>query len=294
MRTLIYSLDTALKNLWREKWINILSVLSISVSLLILGTFLVLTLNVESFISKWFNDFGIVVYMDKGISKDEEETLKEFFQQDRDISSLKYISREEAFAELQDILGADNSMLESVKGNPLPSSFELKLKKEVLSPSLLKQKAALIRKVSGVDDVQFGEKWLASLVRTKMIFRAFALFLGVSLLTAIIFISYSTIKILFYRRMEEIDTLKLLGATRRFIRLPFLIEGIIIGALGGAVCSLLLSFAYRFITSRLIEIMPVIKTSVLSLPADILLSGPVAGALLCLIGSHFAAGKIRY
>jgi cell division transport system permease protein len=294
MRRLFYSFDTAFKNLWREKWINILSALSISIGLLILSTFLILTVNIESFINTWFNDFGIVIYLEKDISKDEEKTLKAFFQDDSDISSMKYISREEAFRDLQEILGENNSMLESVKENPLPSSFELKLKRDVLDPSLLKQKAALIKSVSGVDDVQFGKKWLTSLVRTTMIFRSIALILGASLLTAIIFISYSTIRILFFRRVEEIETLKLLGATRGFIRLPFLIEGIIIGALGGAACSLALSFAYHFVTSRLIELLPAIKASVFSLPVDILLSGPAAGAMLCLIGSHLAVGKIRY
>jgi len=94
--------------------------------------------------------------------------------------------------------------------------------------------------------------------------------------------------------MEEIETLKMLGATRRFIRLPFQIEGIIIGALGGAVCSVSLYIAHHFITLRMIEIIPALSSALPLLHADIFMYGPAAGVLLSLIGSHLAIGKIRY
>lgn len=294
MRTLMYSSDTALKNLWREKWINLLSTLSISVILMILAAFLILSANIESVINTLFNDFSIIVYMDAGIGKDEEEAVKTLLMQDRDITSLKYISKEDALTELQRILGTDNSLLESVDSNPLPSSFELKLKRKSLSPAIVKQKAEIILQMPGVDDVQSGEKWLTFFIRAIGTLRAFALIIGSALLTAVIFISYSTIKILFFRREEEINTLKMLGATKRFIRLPFLIEGIIIGTLGGAICSSVIFLTYPSITSKLVELLPAIKTSLFYLPPKIFLSGPAAGALLSLTGSHLAVGKIKY
>lgn len=294
MRTLLYSYDTALQNLWREKWISLLAALSISAVMLILAAFLILTANIESFINKWFNDFRIIVYMDEGIGKDEEDRLKTLFQQDSDITSLNYISKEDALIELQNILGTDNSLLESIDSNPLPSSFELKLKREALNPAFVKRKAAAILQIPGVDDVQSGEKWLTSFIRITRALRAFALITGSGLLTAVIFISFSTIKILFFRREEEINNLKTLGATRGSIRLTFLIEGIIIGTLGGAVCSSVILFSYPAITSKLIELMPEIGASLFHLPLDMLLFGPIVGALLSLTGSFIAVGKIKY
>lgn len=294
MRTMMYSSDTALKNLWRDKWINILSTLSISVVLLILASFLILTVNTESFITTWFKDFSIIVYMDDGIGKDEEDALRTSLLQDSDITSLKYISKEDALMELQRILGTDSSLLESVDSNPLPSSFELKLKTRALNPAIISQKTELILQIPGVDDVQSGEKWITLFNKATGAVRAFMLLIGAALLTAVTFISYSTIKILFFRREEEINTLKMLGATKRFIRLPFLIEGIIIGALGGAVCSSVIYFSYPFISLKLIALLPAIKTSLFYLPPKILLSGPAVGALLSLTGSHLAVGKIKY
>ncbi|MBI4826857.1 MAG: ABC transporter permease [Nitrospirae bacterium] len=294
MRTLLYSYDAALQNLWREKWINLLAALSISTVMLILAAFLILTANIESFTNKYFNDFRIIVYMDEGIGKDEEDRLKTLFRQDSDISSVKHISKEDALAELQKALGTDNSLLESVDSNPLPSSFELKLKRGALRPALVKQKAAMILQIPGVDDVQSGEKWLASFVRITRALRAFALITGSALFTAVIFISFSTIKILFSRRKEEKNNLKMPDATRGSIRLTFLLEGIIIGTLGGAVCSSVILFSYPAITSKLIELLPETGTSLFHLPLDMLLFGPIAGALLSLTGSFIAVGKNKY
>ncbi len=294
MRILVYSSNTAVKNLMREKWINILSALSISVVMMILGAFMITSYNVDAFIKSWFSDFNIIVYLDKDISADQEEDLKNFLRKDLDTISMKFISSEEALAGMKEALGTDSSLLDAVEGNPLPSSIELKIKKSVLNTTLLNQKAAMIRQLSGVKEVQFGEKWITSLLRASKAVRALSLLVGSLLLTAIIFISYTTIKILFFRRKEEIETMKMLGATKRFIRLPFQIEGLIIGAVAGALCSVSLFAANHFILLRMTEILPALGPSLPVLQLELFLSGPAAGALLSLIGSHIAIGKIRY
>ena len=233
MRVLLYSIQSALKNLWMEKWINILTTLSVGVGLLILSTFVTVTLNMDSVLKRWARSFGIVVYLDDNISAEATGTVREFFRQDPDILEVTFISEDEAIKELRTILGKDASILDDLKDNPLPSSFELKLKRALLEPVFVKKKAEEIEKISGVAQVQYGEKWLASLSTVSRIMKASAIFMGGAILIAIIFITYNTIKIFFYRRKEEIETLKLLGATKAFIRLPFLIEGLVIGLLGG-------------------------------------------------------------
>ncbi|MBI4844608.1 MAG: ABC transporter permease [Nitrospirae bacterium] len=294
MRNVMYSLETACSNTWRDKWMNLLSAFLICSGLAIFGSFLILSFNMESAVRKWFNDFSIVIYLNKGISSDEEEALKNFFIQDSDVLSLRYISKEEALLELKDMLGAGSRVLESVEENPLPSSFEIKMKREILIPALLRQKTALFSKVPGVNEIQFGEEWLESLIRTSMILKSLLLITGTALASTVIFISYGTIRILFYRRMDEIETLKLLGATRRFIRMPFLMEGMIIGTAGGALCSLSLFASYRLVSLRLMELMPSLKAFLVTMPEGIFFYGPAAGAVLSFIGSYFAVGKIKY
>jgi cell division transport system permease protein len=294
LRTLIYSLQSAFKSIWHEKWINLLTILSVSVGLLILSTFVTATLNVDSVLKRWSRSFGLVVYLDEQLSKNEENELKHFFQQDTDVVEVIYISKERAVKELSDTLGENAQILEDLNENPLPSSFELKLRRELLESALVKKKAALIEQMAGVEEVQYGEKWLSSLNTLSEILKVSAIFLGCATLIAIIFITYNTIKIFFYRRKDEIETLKLLGATRRFIRMPFLIEGLFIGLLGGIIGSLTLLGIHSLIAFKGVEFMPSIKSILISVPMQIYMSVPAVGALMSFIGSFIAVGKIKY
>ncbi|MEF9426195.1 MAG: ABC transporter permease [Candidatus Mariimomonas ferrooxydans] len=294
MRIFLYAFQTAIKNLWCEKWINILTMLTIAVGLLILGTFVLITLNMNSSLKRWSKGFGLVVYLEENLSSDKADFLKKYFQKDSDVVDIKYISKEAALKELKQTLGTTTQILEGFEENPLPSSFELKLKREVLDPVRIKQKAVQIEKLNGVEDVQYGEKWLSSLNTMTMGMKIIVVLLGSVIFVAIAFSTYSTIKILFYRRIDEIETLKLLGATRAFIRFPFLLEGIFIGTLGGVVGFLGLSAVYYFTTAKIIEFMPLVGGMIIFFPPETYLAAPVAGAVMSLIGSFFAIGKIKY
>jgi len=294
LRILIYSFQTALKNLWHARWINFLTVISISVGLLLLSAYLLITINVDSVISRWSRGFGMVVYLQGDIGSEEEENIKTLLLQDKEILEVKYISNEQALDTLREVLGSQASLIEEIDENPLPSSFELKLKRDFISPSLVEKKAARIKQMEGVDDVQYGEEWLSSLNTISKALSIIAIFLGGAIFIAITFITYTTIKILFYRRIDEIETMKLLGATRTFIKLPFLMEGLFIGFFSGVVSSLSLFLLHSFTAFKLIEFLPSLRALVVPLPLEGFLAIPVAGAVLSLIGSFFATGRVRY
>lgn len=294
MRTFIYSVQTAFKSILRDKWLNLLTILSIGISLLILSAFVTITLNMDSLLKRWSKSFGLVVYLDDGLNMEAENTLKAFFQKDPDIIKVIYISKEEAIKELKLVLGSNAHIIKGLKENPLPSSFELKLKNELLNTSTVKQKAAQISSMTGVDEVQYGEKWLSSLNTISRIMKLSASFLGTAIFIAIIFITYNTIKIFFYRRNDEIETLKLLGATRGFIRLPFLIEGLFIGLMGGIFGSFALFGLHSLILIKGTELMPAIRAVIISFPPEVYLSVPLAGAVMSFTGSLIAVGKIKY
>ncbi len=294
MRTFIYSFQTAFKSLLRDKWINLLTILSIGVSLLILSTFVTITINMDSLLKRWSRSFGLVVYLDDRLNREAEDTLREFFQNDPDIIEVKYISKDQAVEELKLVLGSNAQIIEMLQENPLPSSFEINLKSELLEPSIVKQKAAQIKKMTGIDEVQYGEKWLSSLNTISRIMKFSATFLGTAVFIAIVFITYNTIKIFFYRRNEEIETLKLLGATKGFIKLPFLIEGLFIGLLGGIIGSLALFGIHSLILIKGTEFLPAIRAMIISFPIEVYLSVPLAGAVMSFTGSLIAVGKIKY
>ncbi len=294
MRTFIYAVQTALKSLWHEKWINLLAVLSISIGLLIVSAFVTITQNLDSVLKRWSRDFGLIVYLNEGINRETEDSLKDFFRHDAYISEVKYISKDQALRELRQMLGKQGPVLDVFENNPLPSSFELTLKMEFLTPAFVERKASEIKHLNGIEDVQYGEKWLSSLSTLANLMKVSAVFLGSAIYVAIAFITFSTIKIFFYRRKDEIDTLKLLGATRSFIRLPFLLEGLFIGILAGVVSSLGLLGLYSLVINKISGFLPAINIIIVPLPIKAYFPAPLAGALMSFIGSLIAVGKIKY
>jgi cell division transport system permease protein len=251
-------------------------------------------LNVDAVLKRWSKNFGLVVYLEEKVTKETENSLHNFFQKDPDIIEVKYISKEEAFNKLQHILGTNASILDDFQENPLPSSFELTLKRELLEPDIVKRKAEQITQMTGVEEVQYGEKWLSSLNTLSKTLKIGAIFLGCGIFIAITFITYGTIKIFFYRRKDEIETLKLLGATRAFIRLPFLWEGLFIGIISGIISTAALFSINMFMVHQVPDLLPSLKAVTIILPLKIYLIIPVAGAVMSFFGSFIAVGKIRY
>lgn len=294
MKIFGYCFQAAFKSIWREKWINLLTILSISIGLLLLCAFVIFTSNMDSVLQRWSKNFGIVVYLSGDLGQAGEDALSRTFRQDDDISKVQFISNVQALEEIRNTLGSNALILDDFQENPLPSSFELKLKSELLEPAIVKEKAAQIGKMPGVEEVQYGEKWLSSLYVISKTLKIGAIGFGFAMLIAITFITYCTIKIFFHRKSDEIETIKLLGATRAFTRLPFLIEGIFIGAMGGIISSIIIFGAYSFATLKIIEFLPSIGLMLSSIPLLAYLLIPFAGATMSLLGSFIAVGKIRY
>jgi len=294
MNTLRCAIKSAFKSIWIEKWFNLIAIFAISIGLFILCAFVMLTVHLDSAVERWSKSFGIIVYLSDGLSREEEERAGDQFRQDPDITEVNYISKETALENVRSALGSNSLILDVFKGNPLPSSFELKIKSDLLQPAYVREKAAKIEKMNGIKEVQYGEKWLSSLNTATKIMKVFAIFFGGGIFMAITFITYSIIKIFFHRRKDDIETLKLLGAPRMFIRLPLLIEGMFMGSVGGALSSIALFIIYSLVYAKIAEYVPSIKLIITSMPIFLYILVPASGALMSLVGSYIAIGRIRY
>ena len=277
-----------------EKWINLLTILSISIGLSIFCSFLLITFNIDSFMKQWSSSFGLVVYLDNEIGNGNMQELETYFQQDSELSNIKYVSADEALDEVRTSLGANAVILDDFNENPLPSTFELQLGNGLIDSTLVRQKADSIKQLPGVNDVQYGEQWLASLNTISDTLKMVAIFFASAIFISTVFTTYNTIKIFFYRRMEELKTLKLLGATNAFARTPFLIEGLFIGIIGGTISSVLVFALSSFTATRIVEFMPSVSVVLSPLPYEAYLIIPAVGAVMSLLGSIIAVGKIRY
>lgn len=287
-----YSIRLALQSLWHEKWINILSTLSIAMGLLLIGGVSIALYNTSIFAKRLPERFSIIAYLRDNLSEQESQDITVSIKRYNDVEKLRYVSKADALKELKIYLRDADYILEGLDENPLPASIEIKMRKETVDPDSVKALVSQIKGLKGVEDVQYGEKFLLSLRSFKAGMEAVGIIVAVTMAAGIIFICYSTVKILFYRRKEEIETLKLLGATGGFIRMPFIIEGGSIGFAGGVI-SLFMMFVFHYsVIYKLGMVIPMIAA--IAFPSELLLSLPPAGLFLGISGAIIAMGRIRF
>jgi cell division transport system permease protein len=282
----------AIKNIWYEKWINFLTILSVSVGIFIIGIYMVITLNIHNLLRIWTSEFGIVVYLKDGISQKNKESLRGEIEKSGNFQDLRFVSGMQALKELKSYFQKSDTFFGYIDASMLPESIELKLNLKIMSFSAIKDEVNRLQSLPGVDEVQYGEKWLSSLTGLTKSLKVVGSILGVVIFAAIGFITYSTIKIHFYRRYDEIMTLKLLGASKGFLRWPFLIEGVIVGLLGGIIGYFMLYGLYRYVANNIT--LPLFLNSLVFLPSAAYPVLPACGVILSFTGALIAIGKIRY
>lgn len=248
--------------------------------------------NMNQFTRKLPERFFVVAYLKDGVGDREAQEIITSLKGRPMIDKVKYVSKAEALKELKASMKDAEYILEGMNDNPLPSSIEVRFKKEAVGPESIRASVDQIKKMKGIEDVQYGEKFLLSIHSIKTGMETIGLVLTVAVVSGIIFICYSTVKLLFYRKKEEVETLKLLGATRGFIRLPFMIEGGVIGILGGMMSMAVALAFYYSVFFKLSATVPVIRAIVF--PSEILISLPLVGLFLGITGSVIAMGRIKF
>lgn len=287
-----YAFKLAAKSILHEKWINLLSVLAIASSLLIIALTVLSVYNIDLATQKLPERFSMMLYLKDNLSGAEVENVLNTLRRENTLESIKYISKDEALKELKTMLKGTDHVLEGLEGNPLPDSIEIKLKKDAVGPETAKQLAARLKETKGIDDVEYGEKFLSAISSIKIGVKTIGIILIIIMSASVIFVCYSTVKILFYRKKEEIETYKLLGATKGFIRMPFIIEGAFIGLSGGLLSLFGILSVYYIVIFKLSLTIPIFHAVVF--PTDISLILPPAGLLLGMTGAAIAIGRIRY
>lgn len=287
-----YPVRAAFQSLYHERWINLLSILSMATGLLIIAISLISLYNIDLFSKKLPERFSMVAYLKDDLSVADKDNIISSIKKNEIVKGVRYISKDDALRELRSSLKEADYVLEGLRDNPLPASIEVRLKKEAVSPEAVKKFVSSLKKINGIEDIQYGEKFLISLNSIKSGLEIMGLIIASVMTAGTVFISYSTVKILFYRRREEIETMKLLGAKGGFIRIPFLIEGGLIGFMGGIVSMVFILIFYYAVYVRLGYTIPLIKSTIfypaMSFPL------PVLGLFIGIIGALIAIGRIRY
>lgn len=287
-----YPFRTAASGLWREKWINFLCTLTIASGLFLMSMAFLFVHNMGIAARELPDRFSVMVFLKEGLQVDAVKETVLAVRNHSGVKNVRYISKEEALKELKTAMRDSDYVLEGLEENPLPPSLELRLMSGEVTEYRVRKLASELKKLDGVDDVQYGARVLSFIQRARTYSETMGAVLIAVLSAGVIFVCYSTVKILFYRKKSEIDTLKLLGATKWFIRSPFVIEGGALGFAAGLLSAVGMLSVYFLVYMKLARNFPVVKA--VSLPVELLAAAPVAGLVIGVVGALIAIGRIRY
>lgn len=241
---LLYIFTDAVRSLRENSVTTALTAVTLGVSLAIFSIFVFVFVNLNAAISSWGDRTQIVAYIKDG--PETPEAIKEIVRAIPGVSSVEFVSKERALAELKEELKGHQAVLEGVDSNPLPASVEIKVGGIYRNPAAVSTVVSRLKQMSWVEDVQFNREWIEKISALLGFVELAALFMGVFIAGATVFIISNTIRLAVYARKDEIEIMRLVGASDRFIKVPFFIEGVVQGFMGGVI-ALLITGAARYI-----------------------------------------------
>jgi cell division transport system permease protein len=250
VRTLEYFIREAFSSLKHNGLMSIASVSTVALSLLILGMFLIMVLNLNHMASTLESQVQISVYLQDNLKDQEIREIGTRITKLPGVVQVTFVDKDQALTRFKQRLGEQQGIL-TVLGdsNPLPNAFEVKVDK----PERVKPVAQAVGQLKGVENARFGQEIIEQLFTLTKMVRLIGLALIVFLALAALFIISNTIRITVFARRKEIGIMKYVGATDAFIRWPFLIEGMILGFSGAVIAVLLLIEAYTVLTGQIYD-----------------------------------------
>ena len=264
----------------RTPLLSTLSITTIAFSLFAFGLFGLVALNIRTAINQVEERVEIRAFVTEAAAPEGVAAAMGDIGAFPEVAAVTYVTPEQALEKARRELGEFQDVFEE---GILPGSIEVRLKPGARDPTTVRAVAERIRSYDFVDDVRFGEEWVEKLYRVRTVASVVGLVLGGAFGLVAIIIIGATIRMAVLARSREISIMRLVGATDGFIRLPFLLEGLAKGVLGGLVALLLTWLASSMVDRYFIQ--------TIFFDSSLALLGIAAGALIGLVGSAVSVGR---
>ncbi len=241
----------AIKDLWDNRFLSIATITTIALAVLTVGTFSLIFFNAEAVLDSWKLGIRMMVYLNTDADSETRISVERYLSTLAGMESVHYISKEDALKILKNQLNRQKSILDGLSGNPLPDAFEVRFAPEKFHQGNVESIAAQIEAQPEVASVEYGKEWFQ---RVSVFFNLFKLggyVLGGVLALATILIVANTTRISLYTRKDEIDIMRLVGATDTFIKSPYHLQGIIQGAVGSLIGMAFLYLGYISLSAHI-------------------------------------------
>lgn len=263
------------------------SVISISLVLLLVGLASMLLVNAKSISDYFKENMQVSVMMKQNVSEEKALGFKTKLDKERYIKSSMFVSKEQGQREMADLLGDD--FLDVFEISPIPVSIDVTLNADYVSADSLEVVRAEIAKSPLVDEVVYHRSLVdalnANLSKISLVMGVF--------IALLLFISYvlinNTVRLSVFARRFTIHTMKLVGATKQFIRAPFLIQSAFQGMFAAMISIVVLVGILFFVKSEFVQLFEVFRLELLLLVVGIVV---VSGLVICVASTYFVVGKL--
>ncbi|MEJ2660559.1 MAG: permease-like cell division protein FtsX [Desulfobacteraceae bacterium] len=240
----------AVKDILDNRFLTAITVATIALSILIAAAFALFFINAGDVLNIWQKGIRMMVYLKPDTSDAGRLDTKYRLQSIAGVQETRFISKEEAMQKLKQQMAHYSALLDNLKENPLPDAFEISVKPTVRNSTELSFLAERIGALSTVDEVEYGQRWIQRFSNIISLFRLAGYGIGALFFMATVFIVANTIRLVLYSRRDEIEIMRLVGATDRFIKVPFYLQGMIQGGLGTLIGLLVLLAGYYSLTTH--------------------------------------------
>jgi cell division transport system permease protein len=264
----------------RSPLLSALGVVTIAFSLFAFGLFGLVAINIRKALDQVEERVEVRAFVSDSTEIESVAAAMKDIGEFPEVLRVDYVSKEKALERARTEMGEFADVFEA---GVLPASIEVHLRPGMRSPTAVKSVADRIRTYSFIDDVRYGEEWVAKLYRLRNIASVAGIALGVAFAAVAIIIIGATIRMTVLARAKEISIMRLVGATDMFIRLPFLIDGLVKGVLGGLLALLFVWVANRAVNEYFIE--------TVFFDRQMIFFGVVGGALMGVLGSLVSVGR---
>ena len=244
LNSFFYLVKQGFKNLWNNRLMSLASIGVLVSCMLLIGAAALLSLNVSSIVDEIEDQSEAIIYLEDNLSKEEIEEVRDGIIATGKVSTIEYISKEDALLAMMESMGDDGMLFDAYKDeNNLPDSFRVTFH----DVSDLENTVAHIQAFPGVDSVSALTE-VAEVITgvKKMAYVGGTIIIGLLIIVSLMIIG-NTIKITVFSRKREVTIMKYVGATNGFIRLPFIVEGITLGVISGTLSYGVIYFAYDYI-----------------------------------------------
>ena len=292
-RALAYFFEEALQSLWRGRFIGALSVGTIAVSLFVVGAFLAVASSLGEVVARWTQKVQVTFYLEDDLEERIRKSLEDRLKGDPAVEAVELVSRAQALERFKGLFRDLSTLPDDLGQNPFPASLEVTLKGGHHSKEEVTRLVAAYESAPGVEEAQYDLLWIERLSTGVRLVRGAGALLGGILVLASVFTISNVIRLTIYARQDELDIMRLVGATRAYVKGPFVVEGMLQGGIGGLIALGLLALSLRVLARDAALASELMGRTAIAVSPALALALVVGGMVVGVAGSFLSLGRLR-